>query len=299
MAQPDDGGDAVERVGSPPTDRVVAIVGLLAAQQEPSSVASIASRLELNRATVTSILLALERAGWVVRQSDRRYLLGPGLMGVAHAVRALWPVSQEHTRVIEQLAERAGCGAALALVGATDLSFLTVVGEQGQIPAVVGVGVRLPLVAPVAAVVIAHREVRARGTWLGTAQLPSRKGFKNLLEEAKRSGVVVYGMGQADPAALDVLAEVAGMLAEHPRRAALRQRVFQLLTGLGGNPYTAEELSTSAALSVSYLAAPVFDKGEAVYELQLGPLQDRVSASERERFIDEIRATAEQLSNWG
>lgn len=297
MAQPDDGRDEVERVGSPPTDRVVAIVGLLADQQQPSSVASIASRLELNRATVTSILVALERAGWVLRQPDRRYLLGPGLMGVADAVRAQWPVSPERTHLMEQLAERAGCGTALALVGATEMSFLRVVGGQGQIPAAVGVGVRLPLVAPVAAAVIAHRDAHTQRTWLATAQMPARQRFSDLFEQAQRSGVVVFGMGQTDPAALDVLAEVAGMLAEHPRRAALRQRVFQLLTGLGGTPYTAEELASPDALSVSYLAAPVFDKGEAVYELQLGPLQAQVSASERDRFIGEIRATAEQLSS--
>lgn len=297
MAQSDDGRDEVERVGSPPTDRVVAIVELLADQQLPSSVASIASRLELNRATVTSILLTLERAGWVVRQPDRRYQLGPGLMGVAHAVRTLWPVPPERNHIIEQLSERAGCGAALALVRSAEMSFLTVVGDQGQIPAAVGVGVRLPLVAPVAAAVIAHRDSHARRTWLDTAQLSARQRSSDLLEQARRSGVVVYGMGQTDPAALDVLAEVVGMLAEHPRRAALRQRVFQLLTGLGGSPYTAEELATSDALSVSYLAAPVFDKGEAVYELQLGPLQDRVGASERDRFVRDIRATAEQLSS--
>ncbi|MEB3034276.1 helix-turn-helix domain-containing protein [[Mycobacterium] nativiensis] len=297
MTQPDEGPDDVERVSSPPTDRVVAIVGLLADQQQPSSVASIASRLELNRATVTSILLTLERAGWVVRQPDRRYLLGPGLMGVAHAVRALWPVSPERTHLIEQLSERVDCGVALALVGATEISFLTVVGGQGQIPAAVGVGVRLPLVAPAGAAVIAHRDAHARRRWLGTAPVPERQFLGELLDQAKNGGVVVFGMGQADPAALDVLAEVAGMLAEHPRRAALRQRVLQMLTGVGGNPYTAEELGTSDPLSVSYLAAPVLDKGEAVYELQLGPLQNQVSAPERDRYIREIRATAAQLSS--
>ncbi|MEB3023122.1 helix-turn-helix domain-containing protein [[Mycobacterium] crassicus] len=297
MTQLDEGHDEVERVGSPPTDRVVAIVGLLADQQQPSSVASIASRLELNRATVTSILLTLERAGWVVRQPDRRYLLGPGLMGVADAVRALWPVSPEHTHVIEQLSERVGCGVALALVGATEISFLTVVGGQGQIPAAVGVGVRLPLVAPAGAAVIAHRDAHTRRRWLGTAPVPERQFLSDLLDQAKNGGVVVFGMGQADPAALDVLAEVAGMLTEHPRRAALRQRVLQMLTGVGGNPYTAEELDTSEALSVSYLAAPVFDKGEPVYELQLGPLQDQASAPERDRYIREIHATAQRLSS--
>jgi DNA-binding IclR family transcriptional regulator len=286
-----------ERAGSPPTDRVIAIVELLANQHQPSSVASIASRLELNRATVTSILLALEQAGWALRRADRKYTLGPGLVGVADAVRQLLPLSKEFTNAVEELAERAGCGAALALVGDTELSFLTVVRGMGRIPAGVGAGVRLPLLAPVAAAVIAHHDAQAQRTWLASAQNDSREALDGVLSQARQSGVVVFGLGGADPEALDVLAEVAELLAEHPRRAALRQRVFQMLAGLNGNPYTTKELATSQALSVSYLTAPVFDTGQAVYELQLGPLRAAVSAPERNRYIREIRATAEKLSS--
>lgn len=290
------GHDDDKRVGSPPTDRVVAVVGLLAAQSQPSSVASIASRLELNRATVTSILLALERAGWAARNDDRKYTLGPGLIGIADTVRRLWPLSTESAHVIEKLAERAGCGAGLALVGPTELSFLTLVRGRGRIPAGVGVGVRLPLIAPVGATVIAHRDVRARQAWLESAHGVGRDVLDDVLDQVRQHGVVVFGLGGPGLEALDVLAEVVDLLAEHPRRAALRQRVFELLTGVNGNPYTAEQLATTQPLSVSYLAAPVFDKGEPTYELQLGPLRRDVSAAERDRYIREIRATAQQLS---
>lgn len=286
-----------ERVGSPPTDRVVAIVELLANQQQPSSVASIASRLELNRSTVTSILLTLERAGWAVRNADRTYTLGSGLIGVAEAVRRSLPQSDEFTDTIEALAERSGCGVALVMVGATELSFVTVVGGQGRIPPGVGVGVRLPLIAPVAAAVIAHRGAQARRAWLDTVPDEERVEFDNALTQARRDGVTVFGLGGADPKALDVLAEVVEMLAEHPRRAALRQRVFELLAGLNGNPYTTEQLAGNGPLSVSYLAAPVFDNGQAVYELQLGPLRAAVSAADRDRYISDLRATAEKLSS--
>ncbi len=289
--------DDEKRLGSPPTDRVVAIVGLLAAQAQPSSVAQIASRLELNRATVTSILLALEQSGWAARRSDRRYTLGPGLIGVAETVRRLWPLSTQGAHLIEQMAERAGCGAGLALVGPTELSFLTLVRGRGRIPAGVGVGVRLPLLAPVGVSVVAHRDAQARQAWLESAQDVGRDVLDDALDQVRRNGVVVFGLGGPGLEALDVLAEVVELLAEHPRRAALRQRVFELLTGVNGNPYTAEQLASPQALSVSYLAAPVFEKGVATYELQLGPLRRQVSAAERDRYIREIRATAEQLSS--
>jgi DNA-binding IclR family transcriptional regulator len=95
---------------------VVAVVELLARQSTPSSVASIASRLELNRSTVTAILLALERAGWASRQSDRRYTLGTGLIGVAEAVRSSLPLADRFADALDELAQHAGCGASLAMV---------------------------------------------------------------------------------------------------------------------------------------------------------------------------------------
>ncbi|TAM64845.1 helix-turn-helix domain-containing protein [Mycobacterium sp.] len=294
MAQPHDEG---ERAGSPPTDRVVAIVELLAGQSEPSSVASIASRLELNRSTVTSILLALERAGWAARQPDRRYTLGPGLFGVAEAVRNSLPLPERFTDALAQLAQRAGCGATLALVGATEMTFLGVVGGQGLIPPGVGVGVRLPLIAPVGAAVIAHRDTQARTAWLASTPAARRPVYQDVLTQVRRNGVAVFGLGDSDPEVLNVLGEIAELLAEHPQRSALRQRVFELLIGLGANPYTAQQLTTTKPLSVSYLIAPVFNAdGRAVYELQLGPLRSSVTAAERKRFVGELRATATELS---
>lgn len=295
MARPGE-RDTDERVGSPPTDRVIAIVELLAGQRQPSSVASVASRLDLNRATATSILLALERAGWAARQADRGYLLGPGLIGVAEAVRLLSPVSAKRAQAIERLADRVGCGAALALVGSTELSFLTVVRGRGQIPPGIGAGVRLPLVPPVAAAVIANREAVTRQSWLASAQPEDRVLLDRVLAEARQNGVVVFGLG-AHPETLTVLTEVVELLAEHPRRDTLRQRVFELLTGLRGQPYAAEQLRTSEPLPVSYLTAPVFDEGQATYELQLGPLRAAVSPAERDHYVREIRATAEGLSS--
>ncbi|MGH3561535.1 MAG: hypothetical protein ACRDTN_06990, partial [Mycobacterium sp.] len=151
-------------------------------------------------------------------------------------------------------------------------------------------------VAPVAAAVIANRDAAAQQTWLGSAQPENRELLDGMLAQVRQNGVVVFGLGGANPEALTVLAEVVELLAEHPRRAALRQRVFELLAGLNGQPYTAEQLATSEPLSVSYLTAPVFDEGQAAYELQLGPLLGAVSTAERDRYIREIRATADKLS---
>ncbi|MFJ9367626.1 helix-turn-helix domain-containing protein [Nocardia sp. NPDC101769] len=76
-----------ERKGSPPTDRVIAIVELLARSREPMLHRVIAERLRLSKSTTWQILTSLERAGWVSKR-DARYSIGDGLATtVAHARR--------------------------------------------------------------------------------------------------------------------------------------------------------------------------------------------------------------------
>ena len=96
---------------------------------------------------------------------------------------------------------------------------------------------------------------------------------------------------------LGVLGDVAELLSEHPRRSALRQRVFETLMSLGGMPYTAEQLETTEPLPVSYLSTAVAtEDGYAAYEIQLGPLNPAVSAADRALYADELRAAAAKLS---
>ena len=110
------------------------------------------------------------------------------------------------------------------------------------------------------------------------------------------AGFVVFGLGEADLEVIGVLTEITQLLAEHPRRSALRQQVYELLAKLAGNPYTATELATAEDLAISYLAAPVFVRSRAVYEVQLGPLQPSVGPANRSVYIDEVKAAAAALS---
>ncbi|TMS52154.1 MarR family transcriptional regulator [Mycobacterium sp. DBP42] len=284
------------RAGSPPTERVVAIVEFLAAESEPSSVASIATRLELSRSTATAILGALERAGWVQRHADLRYSLGAGLYGVADAVRESMPLSHRFDEALEDLAQRTECDVSLVLVGASTLTFLAVARGHGQVPAGVRAGVHLPLTAPLGATVVAHRDRQAQEAWLSTADRGNQRLLNGLLAHIRQTGVAVFGLGDASPGILLVLTEVAQMLAERPRRGRLQQQVYELLAGLAGNPYTATQLASESELSVSYLTAPIFSDGRAVYELQLGPMEHAVSPAKRAMYVSELQGAAHSLS---
>ncbi|MYW03213.1 helix-turn-helix domain-containing protein, partial [Streptomyces sp. SID3343] len=133
---------------SPPTDRVVAVVELLAAASGGLSVSEIATRLDLNRSTAGAVLGALAEPGWVQRGRDLLYTLGPGLLAVAGAVQGRVRMPVDAADVLADLAERTGCGAALSLVGGDHVVFVAVEPGPGRVPAGITVGARLPLRPP-------------------------------------------------------------------------------------------------------------------------------------------------------
>ncbi|KAA9159319.1 helix-turn-helix domain-containing protein [Amycolatopsis acidicola] len=283
--------DDKTRSASPPTERVIAVVELLAARANGSTAAQIADELGLSRSTALAILTVLTERGWASRAPDLRYRPGPRLPGQQPVV----PGGAE--RELAELAAAVGCGAALSLVSGTELTFVSVLAGEGRVPAGITPGTVLPLRAPAGAAVVAFRTEQEQQHWLATATPEQHRRLRRTLAVIRSTGVAAWGIGAAEPAALDVLADVVEHLAGNPAPNSLRQRVFGLLGGISGKPYTATDFTADAELPLSYLSAPVFDAaGVARWELQLGPLRAAVGRAEREHFLDHLRQTAKNLS---
>ncbi|RVW01942.1 helix-turn-helix domain-containing protein [Rhodococcus xishaensis] len=281
---------------SPPTDRVVSVIEMLARSETSCSIAHVADSLELSRSTVASILAALDARRWVRREPDLTYRLGPALVGMGDAAREALGIPTGLDEALAALAEEVDCGAALGTVGATDLTFLAVDAGRGRLPAGITAGTALPLRAPAGAAVIAFADQSRQRAWLESAPPEERAGLSAALGCIRSKGVGVWGIGAADPGMLDVLAEVVEHLAEDPTRHNLRARVLALLGGISGRPYAAADLGKDASLPVSYLVAPVFDTdGRAVWELQIGPLKSAVTRAERTHYIKHLTRTAREL----
>lgn len=282
--------------GSPPTDRVVAVVELLAGREVPCTIAEIADALHLSRSTVGAVLGALDAHGWVQRGADLRYRLGSRLSGVAEAARAALGAPPGLDDALARLAAQVDCGAALGGVSATELTFVAVDAGRGRLPAGIAAGARLPLRAPAGAAVIAFADEARQRRWLGTLPREAQAETAAVLERIRTTGVGVWGIGAADPGTLDVLADVVALLAEDPSQHTLRARVLALLAGISGRPYGARDLDSNDALPISYLVAPVFDSdGRAVWELQIGPLRSAVTPEDRARYIEQLTRTAREL----
>ncbi|MTE13005.1 helix-turn-helix domain-containing protein [Nocardia aurantiaca] len=281
---------------SPPTQRVVAIVELLAAQRAALTAAEIADTLTLNRSTAGAILAALAERGWVRRLPDLSYELGTRLaaIGARAATRRddrAW-LDQE----LERLADRVDCGAALTALSGDHLEFVAV--TRDRLTAGIECGVRIPLRAPAGAAIIAHATTARQQDWLETRGPERRDEYRAVLATLRSAGYCAWRLEPDSLPGVRVLSEVADHLADHPGSKELRGRVLAQLGTIVGSAYDQSTLDRDVALPLSYLSAPVFDGGgHAVLELQIGPLREDVTRAERRRYLAELSAAARRIED--
>ncbi|MFG1798166.1 helix-turn-helix domain-containing protein [Nocardia sp. NPDC049149] len=281
-----------DRSASPPTRRVIEIVSLLTTATEPVSVAGIAERLGIARATATAILAELDEAGWVARDRHRGYAIGPALVGLHGA--ALPPGVGD---IIAALAARTGYGATFSRIEPDRLTVLDVRHGTHRIVPGIPVGHRIPLQFPAGASVMPWRTATEQNTWLRTAAGADQRTAGALLTLVRANGVAVFRPRADDAGMVDLLADLLSAVGTELLQPHLRSRVLRQLAELTSRPYTKSELDSTDALPLSYLAAPVFDvTGTAAYEVQLGPLQSATTKPERDEYISATLDAARQLS---
>ncbi|WP_378742060.1 helix-turn-helix domain-containing protein [Nocardia brasiliensis] len=281
-----------DRSASPPTRRVIDIVSLLAASTEPISVAGIAERLDIARATATAVLTELDAAGWVGRDPNRGYTIGPALAGL-HGVSLPHGVGD----ILAALAERTGCGATFSRIEPDRLTVLDVRHGADRVVPGIPVGHRIPLQFPAGASVMPWRSASEQNTWTATAPGADRRTAGSLLSLVRERGVAVFRPRVDDAGMVDLLADLLGAVGTELLQPHLRTRALRQLATLTSRPFSRDELDSDDALPLSYLAAPVFDAtGTAAFEVQLGPLRAESAKSERDEYISATLDTARELS---
>ncbi|MFD0363343.1 helix-turn-helix domain-containing protein [Nocardia sp. GCM10030253] len=281
-----------DRSPSPPTRRVVEVISLLTAAPEPISVAGIADRLDIARATATAILAELDSAGWVVRDPNRGYAIGPTLASLGNSA-----LPQGVGDILTALTTRTGCGATLSRIEPDRLTVLDVRHGPDRVVPGIPVGHRIPLRFPAGASVMPWRAATEQNTWLAAAPDSDRRTASTLLALVRERGVAVFRPLADDAGMVDLLADLLGAMGPELRQPHLRTRVLRQLAALTSRPYTKTELDSDTTLPLSYLAAPVFDTaGSAAYEVQLGPLRATTTKPERDEYIAATLDAARSLT---
>jgi DNA-binding IclR family transcriptional regulator len=284
-----------DRSPSPPTRRVVEVISLLSASPDPISIATIADRLDIARATATAILAELDSAGWVVRDPSRGYVIGPALAGLGNSA-----LPQNIGEILTTLTSRTGCGATLSRIEPDRLTVLDVRHGPYRVVPGIPVGQRIPLQFPAGASVMPWRAATEQNRWLSAVPDSDRRTASALLTLVRERGAALFRPLADDAGLVDLLADLLTAVGTELLQPHLRTRVLRQLAALTSRPYTKSELDSDAILPLSYLAAPVFDAtGAAAYEVQLGPLRAATTKPERDEYISATLDAARALTTTG
>lgn len=297
---PDASDAAGERVepASPPTDRVVRVLELLA-EVDGATVTEIAARLGLNRSTCSAILATLEQHGWVARRGTRTYGLGDGVLSLAEAVRTRLPILRAAAAVLDELTERTGCRSTLSRADGDHLTIIAAAGDSASGGPSRGIGNRVPLRPPFGTVLAAWWPEPERHRWMDRSDLDpaDRAELEAYLDAVRRNG---FGARQFDPAnqpALALIQDLVATLGSSGDRSELREDLVRILHSHGGSGYTLDDLEAPGPLGISYLVAPVFDDGAPRYQLELHVLRGDVDRAERRRLVALLLDAARELSD--
>lgn len=277
---------------SPPTRRVVRVIELLAAAEEPMNVTAIANTLDLPRTTVDLVVRELCAAGWVFHQADGGY----ALVGVPVAGSAIDLTYA--TYLLDRLAEDTDGLAVLYRIETTHYQSIAVGVGSNVLGLRFRAGLRAPLIWPGGASVMPWRQ--HLDTWLESAPEADHDAALELVDSVRAVGVVVHmGRHGAGPA-LELFRHMAAQTREDCSgeigSRGLRE-VYRKMLDTVSNPYTRAQLSSQDRFPIVSISAPVRDAtGVPMHQVTLHLFRDAVPATERGQLIRRTKAAARHLS---
>ncbi len=239
---------------SPPTDRVVATMALLAERPDAQlTLAEVTRRLGVNKSTGHAILASLAAAGWVLRDPTRKtYRLGPAMVALGRQASASFPALDFARPLLVELSLEHGVACAAIGVGDDSVTVLDQVVDPRATGTAFRVGASFPLRPPLGAAVVAWAADAVRDDWLGHVPPDTRPHYADALAAIHARGFAV------EIAAPTVqLRELADLLAsDTSARAALDQLAAELATH---EEFLVVDLDPDRDYPVNVVNAPVFD----------------------------------------
>jgi DNA-binding IclR family transcriptional regulator len=260
---------------SPPTERVVATMALLAERPDaPLSLAELTRRLGVNKSTGHAILTSLTAAGWVLRDPTRKtYRLGPAMVALGRQAGASFPALDFARPALVDLSREFAATCAALGVGDDAVTVLDQVADPRAAPHAFRVGASFPLRPPLGAAVVAWASEAVRADWLAHVPTDTRPHYAEALVATHRRGFAVEIT--ATPVAR--VRELANMLTDDD--AAARAALDRLADELAAHEeFLAVEIEPERDYAVNVVNAPVFDHtGHVTLVLSLtgfaGPLR--------------------------
>ncbi len=279
------------QVPSPPTERVIAVMQLLARDPERArSLTHIARTLQISPATTHAILNTLTVHRWVVRDNHTNsYCWGPAMGTLAKTA------GDRHLRVyLRELHGETGVQVFVARRESATLTVVDSVGDSFTAPQL-RAGFRLPLVAPFGRDYVAWASENLQNIWLEGISEPSsalRERLAAVLDEIRRRGFVIERLSREYVRVYSALRA----LAENGEADAITTRLAGAFADLTLVDYLPGELKRKAN-PIATVSAPVKDRdGVVTMSVTAAPLAE-LSKTELEALSEQVRSTATQIES--
>lgn len=280
------GTAAAQASPSPPTDRVVGVLELLASRPEHAfSLSDIARALGMSKATCHAVTSSLVSADYLIRNPvDKTFTLGPALVAAGRAAELAYPAVHLAQAEAVALADELGMQATAAI---RSEGHLVIVAHAGSGPdaGAVRIGRRIPLAPPFGGVFVAWAAQDVVDDWAARTERPAPRA--PLLESLAAIRARGYSVERLTPAGVR-LRHALAELSDDPLAEGLQPMVMALLAELRQAEYLPGDLDATGRHPVSALSAPVFDTtGATQMNLSVQP--------HREMTTREIDRTARRL----
>jgi DNA-binding IclR family transcriptional regulator len=252
---------------SPPTGRVMDVLGTLADSPSGLTSAELAKACTISTSTCALVLAELERRAWVARRADRRYVLGSGLFGLVHGLRTQFPLLDRGRDALRFLHDRLGAGCSMSKIGDKHLTTVDAVGHgtDGEH----AVGQRFPIDPPFGLVAMAWRDEEFIQAWLHrvTPRLTGAEisQHQRVLADIRTRG---YGAWRFDDTHQSLHHRLADVLASLEPTAQVTRQLTTLMTMVTLRSVT-DLLETDLA-AAEFVVLPIFGQdGQPEYQIEI------------------------------
>jgi DNA-binding IclR family transcriptional regulator len=259
---------------SPAVLRAADVLAHLAAGPSRSfSVAELARELGMPRATCTTVLLALAERGFVRRDGELRYTLGPMCILVGDAAERADPALRAAADQAELLARSLSAFTAVSIRERDETRVTRVFDHAPPLSLRARAGEAVALIPPFGASFVAWDDEASIERWLQRAdpQLTRREAahYRRALAAVRQRGYTITLVTAWQP----VLIEALERLADNPRRHDARSESDEATQTLAHSEYLPIDVDESARIRIAQVAAPVFgSEGSIVASIMLlGP----------------------------
>jgi DNA-binding IclR family transcriptional regulator len=243
------------------------VLGTLADSPKGRTSAELAKACRISTSTCALLLAELERRAWVARHEDRRYVLGSGLLGLVHGLRAQFPLLDRGRDALRSLHDALGAGCSLSKIGERHLTTVDAVGHgTGGEHAV---GQRFPIDPPFGLVAMAWRDDDFVDAWLHriTPRLTRAEvaEHRRVLADVRARG---YGAWRFDDTHRSLHDRLADVLASLEPTAQVTRQLTTLMTMVTLRSVT-DVLETELE-STEFVVLPIFGRdGQPEYQIEI------------------------------